>query len=32
VREAAHVEEGDKVEVRLYRGSLLCGVEKTLKP
>lgn len=31
VREAARVEEGDKVEVRLYRGSLVCGVEKTLK-
>ncbi len=32
VREADRVEEGDKVEVRLYRGSLVCGVEKTVKP
>ena len=31
LREASHVKEGDKVEVRLYRGTLLCGVEKTEK-
>ena len=29
--EATQVEEGDKVEVRLYRGTLLCGVEKAEK-
>ena len=31
LREAAHVAQGDKVEVRLYRGTLLCDVEKTQK-
>jgi exodeoxyribonuclease VII large subunit len=31
LREATQVEEGDKVEVRLYRGTLLCGVEKAEK-
>ena len=31
LREAAHVTQGDKVEVRLYRGTLLCDVEKTQK-
>jgi len=29
LRDAAHVREGDRVEVRLYKGILLCGVEKT---
>jgi exodeoxyribonuclease VII large subunit len=29
--DAAHVREGDKVEVRLFRGILLCGIEKTEK-
>jgi exodeoxyribonuclease VII large subunit len=29
LREACYVKEGDKVEVRLHRGTLLCGVEKT---
>jgi exodeoxyribonuclease VII large subunit len=29
LRDAAQVREGEKVEVRLYRGTLLCGVEKT---
>jgi len=29
LRDAVHVKEGDKVEVRLYRGSLFCGIEKT---
>jgi len=29
VRDAIHVREGDRVEVRLFRGKLLCGVEKT---
>jgi exodeoxyribonuclease VII large subunit len=29
LRDAAHIREGDKVEVRLHRGTLLCGVEKT---
>jgi exodeoxyribonuclease VII large subunit len=28
LRDAAHVREGDKVEVRLHKGTLLCGVEK----
>jgi exodeoxyribonuclease VII large subunit len=31
LRDATHVKEGDKVEVRLYQGTLLCGVEKTEK-
>ncbi len=29
LREVVHVKEGDKVEVKLHRGTLLCGVEKT---
>jgi exodeoxyribonuclease VII large subunit len=29
LRDAAYVQEGDKVEVKLYRGTLICGVEKT---
>jgi exodeoxyribonuclease VII large subunit len=29
LREATHVKEGDRVEVKLFRGKLLCGVEKT---
>ena len=29
LREATHVKEGDRVEVKLYRGTLVCGVEKT---
>jgi exodeoxyribonuclease VII large subunit len=29
LRDAAYVKEGDKVEVRLHKGTLLCGVEKT---
>jgi len=32
LREATHVAQGDKVEVTLYRGALLCSVEKTQKP
>ncbi len=28
VRDAIHVQEGDRVEVRLFRGKLICGVEK----
>jgi exodeoxyribonuclease VII large subunit len=28
LRDAAYVREGDKVEVRLHKGTLLCGVEK----
>jgi exodeoxyribonuclease VII large subunit len=32
LRDASHVKEGDKVEVRLYQGTLLCGVEKAGKP
>ena len=32
LRDAAHVKEGDKVEVRLYRGNLFCRVEKTEGP
>lgn len=31
LRDTAHVNEGDKVEVRLFRGTLVCGVEKTGK-
>ncbi len=29
LRDASTVREGDKVEVKLFRGTLLCGVEKT---
>ena len=32
LREATHVEQGDQVEVTLYRGTLVCSVEKTQKP
>ena len=32
VRDAAFVKEGDKVEVKLHRGKLLCGIEKAEKP
>jgi exodeoxyribonuclease VII large subunit len=32
LRDASHVKEGDKVEVKLYQGTLLCGVEKAGKP
>ena len=31
LRDAAHVNEGDKVEVKLFRGTLVCGVEKLEK-
>ena len=31
LRDAALVKEGDRVEVKLFRGTLLCGVEKTEK-
>jgi exodeoxyribonuclease VII large subunit len=31
LRDIAYVKEGDKVEVKLSRGTLLCGVEKTEK-
>jgi exodeoxyribonuclease VII large subunit len=31
LRDTAYVKEGDKVEVKLFRGTLLCGVEKTEK-
>jgi exodeoxyribonuclease VII large subunit len=30
--DAAHVRERDKVEVRLFRGTLICSIEKTEKP
>jgi exodeoxyribonuclease VII large subunit len=32
LRDVAHIREGDKVEVRLHKGTLLCGVEKTKIP
>jgi len=32
LRDATHVAQGDKVEVTLQRGTLLCSVEKTQKP
>ncbi len=32
VSDAAHVNEGDKVEIKLHRGRLLCGIEKAEKP
>ena len=31
LRDAAHVNEGDKVEVKLIHGKLVCGVEKSEK-
>jgi exodeoxyribonuclease VII large subunit len=31
LRDASTVKEGDKVEVKLFRGTLLCDVEKTEK-
>jgi exodeoxyribonuclease VII large subunit len=31
LRDAAHVNEGDKVEVKLFRGTLVCAVEKSEK-
>jgi len=31
LRDAAHVKEGDRVEVKLHQGTLLCGVEKAEK-
>jgi exodeoxyribonuclease VII large subunit len=31
LRDVVYVKEGDKVEVRLYRGSLFCSIEKTEK-
>jgi exodeoxyribonuclease VII large subunit len=31
LRDTAHVNEGDKVEVKLFRGTLVCGVEKSEK-
>jgi exodeoxyribonuclease VII large subunit len=32
LRDSTHVKEGDKVEVQLFQGTLLCGVEKAEKP
>jgi hypothetical protein len=32
LRDVADVREGDKVEVKLYEGTLFCGIEKTEKP
>ena len=32
LRDAALVREGDKVEVKLYKGALICAVEKIEKP
>jgi len=32
LREAIRVKEGDKVQITLYQGTLLCAVEKTEKP
>jgi exodeoxyribonuclease VII large subunit len=32
LRESDQVKEGDQVEVRLFRGTLVCGVEKSEKP
>jgi exodeoxyribonuclease VII large subunit len=31
LRDTSYVNEGDKVEVKLFRGTLVCGVEKTEK-
>jgi len=32
LRDAAGVREGEKIEVKLHRGALFCGVERTEKP
>jgi exodeoxyribonuclease VII large subunit len=32
LRDSGQVKEGDQVEVRLFRGKLVCGVEKSEKP
>ena len=32
LRDSNQVKEGDRVEVRLFRGTLVCGVEKSEKP
>jgi exodeoxyribonuclease VII large subunit len=32
LRESNQVEKGDRVEVRLFRGTLVCGVERSEKP
>jgi len=32
LRDAARVKEGEKIEVRLHRGALFCGVERVEKP
>lgn len=32
LRDAAYVKEGDKMEVKLYKGALICGVEKIERP
>jgi len=32
LRDSNQVKEGDRVEVRLFRGTLACGVEKSEKP
>lgn len=32
IRDSNQVREGDRVEVRLFRGRLVCGVEKSEKP
>lgn len=32
LRDSNQVREGDRVEVRLFRGALVCGVEKSEKP
>ena len=32
IRDSNQVREGDRVEVRLFRGTLVCGVEKSEKP
>ena len=32
LRDSSQVKEGDRVEVRLFRGTLVCGVEKSEKP
>jgi exodeoxyribonuclease VII large subunit len=32
LRDSDQVREGERVEVRLFRGTLVCGVEKSEKP
>jgi exodeoxyribonuclease VII large subunit len=32
LRDSSHAKEGERVEVKLFRGKLVCGVEKSERP